>query len=279
MQINGHDMAVCSWSLKITDAAELAGSLRDLRLSHVHLAVGPLLAMSEGERKQYAHVLADADITITSTMIAFPGEDYGTIARIRQTGGFGLDELWSARRDAAIVAGLITREMGVRRLSTHIGFVPHASEDRARYVIFLSRCREVANALGKLDVQLLLETGQEPAALLLEFLRDVARPNLLVNFDPANMILYGAGDPIAAVNTLANHIGHVHIKDATPSKNPGVDWGEEVCVGTGAVPWRTFLRTLKQIGYDGPLAIEREAGSARRGDVAKAIEVLKSSCN
>jgi sugar phosphate isomerase/epimerase len=276
MQINGHDIAVCSWSLKITDAAELAKALRELRISHVHLAVGPLLAVSEGDRKQYAQMLTDAGITITSTMIAFPGEDYSTIARIRQTGGFGADELWNTRRDAAIVAGLITRELGVRRLSTHIGFVPHANEDRTRYDIFLARCREVADALAKLDVQLLLETGQEPAPLLLEFLRDVARPNLLVNFDPANMILYGAGDPIAAVSTFAEHIGHVHIKDAVPSKNPGVDWGEEVCVGKGAVPWPAFLGTLASIGYRGPLALEREVGSARRGDVAKAIEVLKS---
>ena len=44
-----------------------------------------------------------------------------------------------------------------------------------------------------------LETGQESADALLEFIGDVDRENLFVNFDPANMILYGSGEPIEAL--------------------------------------------------------------------------------
>ena len=44
-----------------------------------------------------------------------------------------------------------------------------------------------------------LETGQETADGLLQFIADVGRDNLFVNFDPANMILYGTGEPIEAL--------------------------------------------------------------------------------
>ena len=91
------------------------------------------------------------------------------------------------------------------------------------------------------------------------------------------MILYGAGDPIEAIHTLGRHIQHVHVKDATLSSRPGEEWGEEVPFGTGQVPPRAFLDSLKDVGYTGPLAIEREAGADRMADVRTAIETLKNA--
>ena len=65
--------------------------------------------------------------------------------------------------------------------------------------------------------------------------------NVGINFDPANMILYDAGDPIEAINILGRHIGHVHVKDAVASDQPGVEWGTEVPFGTGQVDVKKFL--------------------------------------
>ena len=98
-----------------------------------------------------------------------------------------------------------------------------------------------------------------------------------VNFDPANMILYGAGDPIEAIGILGRHIGHVHLKDAEMSDNPGTNWGNEVPFGAGQVPPKEFLRALEDADYAGPLIIEREAGSTRMQDIAFAIETLKKA--
>jgi sugar phosphate isomerase/epimerase len=58
-----------------------------------------------------------------------------------------------------------------------------------------------------------LETGQETAEHLLEFLIDVNRSNVGINFDPANMILYGTGDPIEALGILGSRVLSVHAKD------------------------------------------------------------------
>jgi sugar phosphate isomerase/epimerase len=90
------------------------------------------------------------------------------------------------------------------------------------------------------------------------------------------MILYGAGDPAASVRTLGRHIRHVHIKDATASDNPGLDWGKSTAVGAGGVNFVELLAALAEVGYTGPLAIEQE--SSRRGEenVRAAITYLQS---
>ena len=117
-------------------------------------------------------------------------------------------------------------------------------------------------------VGLTLETGQETADDLAKMLTNL--PGVYVNFDPANMILYGKGDPVKAVKTLAPWIRHIHIKDAKYARIPGA-WGEEVEWTKGEVNADAFIAALKEIGYDGCLAVEREAGDDRPGDIARAV--------
>ena len=96
-----------------------------------------------------------------------------------------------------------------------------------------------------------------------------------VNFDPANMILYAMGDPVAAVRVLAPRIAQVHIKDAIATKVAGT-WGSEVRAGTGAVDWNAFLAALGAVAAPVRLVIEREAGEDRVGDIRAAVEMLKA---
>jgi sugar phosphate isomerase/epimerase len=90
-----------------------------------------------------------------------------------------------------------------------------------------------------------------------------------VNFDPANMILYDKGDPIAALRTLSPYLKQCHIKDGIRTKVPG-QWGAEVPAGTGEVNWRAFFATLREIGFEGYCSIEREAGNQRVDDIRTA---------
>ena len=82
--------------------------------------------------------------------------------------------------------------------------------------------------------------------MLIQFLDDVERDNLFVNFDPANMILYGAGEPMPALEQLGSRVHSVHCKDATWSDQPGETWGREVPLGEGDVDFAAFLKTLKK---------------------------------
>jgi sugar phosphate isomerase/epimerase len=123
-----------------------------------------------------------------------------------------------------------------------------------------------------------LETGQEPAAVLKQFLADVGRPNLRINFDPANMILYGTGDPIEALEAVKSRVVSVHCKDGDwPDKSQPGSLGVERALGKGAVGIPRFIAKLKEIGYQGALTIEREVqGDEQRRDIQAAVALLRS---
>jgi sugar phosphate isomerase/epimerase len=273
MNIGGHDIGVCSWSLQPKDAAQLVSQVKGLGLSHVQLALEPLLFLDDKRKHFQLGQIRGAGLTLTAGMISFPGEDYSSIDAIRRTGGYVPDDKWELRRRMSEQAALLGSELGLKSVTTHVGFIPRKGE--AGYDRMLGRVRDVARAFGGRGIELGMETGQEPAAELLEFLTDLDTPNVFVNFDPANMILYGAGDPIDAIRTLGRHIRHVHVKDGTASARPGEQWGEEVAFGTGQVGPLRFLTALDRIGYRGPLVIEREAGNQRAADVRTAIDSLK----
>lgn len=272
MRIRGHEIGVCSWSIRPVDLGDLAGKVRELGLSSVQLSMGALIFLDDNQKHQQLGQLRESGIAVSAGMIDFPGEDYSSIALIRRTGGFAPDESWEVRRRMTIEAGKLAAEMGVGKLSCHIGFVPPSSA--GHYPVMVQRVREAAKELGNLGVELLMETGQEEASELLQFLNDLGMKNVHVNFDPANMILYGAGDPIEAIGTLGRHIQHVHVKDAVLSDAPGMKWGREVVFGQGQVGAERFLGALERIEYRGPLVIEREAGEDWMGDVKEAIGVL-----
>ena len=275
MNIAGHDIGVCSWSLQPKDTAQLVAGVKELGLSHVQLALGPLLMLDDKRKHFKLGQLRSAGIKLTAGMIAFPGEDYSSIDAIRRTGGYVPDDQWELRRRLSEQAAVLGAELGFKAVTTHVGFVP--PKGRPGYDKMLGRVRDVARDFGGHGIELGMETGQESAAELLEFLHDLDTPNVFVNFDPANMILYGAGDPVDAIRTLGRHIRHVHVKDGTASDKPGEAWGEEVAFGTGEVGPKRFLAALDRIDYRGPLAIEREAGNQRMTDVKAAIEALRTA--
>jgi sugar phosphate isomerase/epimerase len=109
-------------------------------------------------------------------------------------------------------------------------------------------------------------------------LHKLNHPNIGVNFDPANMILYDKGDPVQALRILAPWIRQVHLKDARRTQVPGT-WGEEVPMGAGEVDWRAFFATFKQVIFNVYLAIEREQGSQRVQDIRTARAVVEKTFN
>jgi sugar phosphate isomerase/epimerase len=273
MRIGEHDIGVCSWSLRPNDLSDLATLVHRLELDHVQLGLGRLIAMDDAAREGELNTLAESALKLTAGMIGFEGEDYSTIASIRQTGGFVPDESWELRKAVCAQSAALAQQLGLRLLSAHVGFVPPSSNEK--YKSMLERVCTIAEIFAQHELDLLMETGQEEASELLQFLNDLRCRNVFVNFDPANMILYGAGDPVEAVEILGRHIRHVHIKDAIASDQPGMTWGREVPFGTGDVAVDDFVTAVHSVGYTGPLVIEREAGDTRFEDVKFAIETLR----
>src|SRR5262249_24180150 len=141
---------------------------------------------------------------------------------------------------------------------------------------FLDTLGQVSARAAAKGVTVAFETGQETADLLRRTLDDLKCPNLKVNFDPANMLLYDKGDPLRAVELVGPDIRSVHVKDANRTTTPGT-WGEEVPLGEGQVDIRAFVRALQKAGYRGPLCIEREVGNQeeRLRDLAHGVRFLR----
>jgi sugar phosphate isomerase/epimerase len=215
---------------------------------------------------------------MAGAMLGFPGEDYTTPQTIQHTGGFGNPATRGERLERFRWALDRTRALGLTDLMLHAGFLPEPSDpDRKPFLDTLGRVSALAAEKG---VTVAFETGQESADLLRRTLDELKCPNLKVNFDPANMLLYDKGDPLRAAEILAPDIRSVHVKDANRPKTPGV-WGEEVPLGDGQVNIRAFVQTLKKAGYRGPLCIEREVGNQeeRLRDVAHGIRFLRECLN
>lgn len=270
MKCKDWPVGVCSWSLQ-TDVNGVAQAMKDLGLEHVHLGIRP--ALGEEGAECLATIKAQ-DWTITSTMIDFPQEDYSTLDSIKVTGGVVPDDCWEANRQLFVGAAEVTAQLGVKYLSMHAGFIDET--DKAHAAKITQRLKTLADAAADAGVILLFETGQETAEELATFLEKLNHNSVGVNFDPANMILYNKGNPIAAVRRLAPWIRHLHVKDATRTKEPGT-WGAEVPWGDGEVGIAEFVKVLGEIGFEGAMAIEREAGDNRFDDIKVAVERLTAA--
>ena len=272
--IQPYSIGVCSWSLQVKSVPELRAFLDDLGVNVIQIACGDPhhASWSEGDDMPAAALAAGFDIH--AAMIGFPGEDYTSPRTIKETGGFGNPATRAARLETLKWALTRTTALGVDRLMMHGGFIPDPDDEgRNAFLDTLGEAAALAKAQG---ITLGLETGQETADLLRGTLDDLQCDNVKVNFDPANMLLYDMGDPIRAVEILGPDIATVHCKDAFRPKTTG-EWGQEVPLGEGAVNMASFIGKLKQVGYAGPLVIEREVGNQqeRLADCAHGIRVLR----
>jgi sugar phosphate isomerase/epimerase len=259
-------LAVCSWSLQPKDPADLIGQLRQLGMDKIQLALGPLVG--EPAWAGAGAKLSAAGVKVVSGMFGTVGEDYTTLETIRKTGGVVPDATWDENWRNIQRYVQVAAKLKLKLVSFHCGFLPEDAAD-ASYDKLIGRLVKIADVFAREGIGLAMETGQEDADTLKGFLDRLAKPNVGVNFDPANMILYAKGEPVSAVKVLMPYVMQVHIKDATATKVPG-QWGAEVPVGTGEVDWAAFFAALKAGGFGGCMSIEREAGQQRIADITRA---------
>jgi sugar phosphate isomerase/epimerase len=265
-------LAVCSWSLQPASPADLIAKLKQTGIMKVQLALDPLRADPAWANAKQE--LAAGGVTVVSGMMGCEGEDYSTLETIRRTGGVVPDATWPKSWENIQRMAPIARDLGVSLVTLHAGFLPEEPHDPA-YDKLLGRLRQIADLFAGLGLTMSFESGQEDGPTLNAFLNRLDRPNAVVNFDPANIILYDKGDPIDALRVLAPRVRSCHIKDAVRTTVPG-QWGSEVVVGTGQVKWPAFFDVLNAAGFDGWLACEREAAENRVGDIITAAKLVLS---
>ncbi|MGI6300764.1 MAG: sugar phosphate isomerase/epimerase family protein [Verrucomicrobiota bacterium] len=261
------NIGMTSWSPQPKSLIQALDIAQELGMDCIHLGFFDEASLQAETLAAVEDWLEENSVFISATCLAFDGEDYTSLQTIHQTGGYLLDERYPERLDKTKRAAAATQLLGVDILSAHAGFIPESPADPA-YDVMLGRVREVCDVLNEYGLKLGLESGQEKAETLLAFLDALQRDNICVNYDPANMILYGNQEPLDALKLLRDRVEHVHMKDACWTKEPGT-WGVEVPLGQGEADIKQIVAYLAQTNYDGALVIEREAGDDRVGDIAR----------
>ena len=160
-------------------------------------------------------------------------------------------------------------------ITTHVGFIPENPNDPdyktlvATLHYFIQYCRERG-------IYFLFETGQETPVTLLRTIEDIGLDNIGINLDPANLILYGKANPVDALEVIGKYVLGVHAKDGLYPTS-GLHLGKEVPLGAGKVNFPLLISRLKELGYKGPLTIEREiSGEQQIQDILAAKKFLES---
>jgi len=227
--------------------------------------------------REWKAALDQIQFSIVTVFAAYTGEDYTDIPTVQRTVGFIPNETRQQREQRTYEVSDFAAAIGVGSIATHIGFIPE-NQSHPDYIAVSGMVRRIADHAAGHGQTFALETGQEPAHVLRHFLNDVARPNVGINFDPANMILYGTGDPIEVLSLLGPLVLSVHAKDGDwPPPDSPQALGIERPLGQGSVGIPRFVEKLKEVNFRGPLNIEREAENQqeRIADIRNAVPYLK----
>lgn len=274
-------MSLPPWSLGVFTSIDAGLGVhlevaRDLQIPSIQLHTPHGAGRTPEAAEQFLKKLDSYGIELTCVFGGFEGESYADIPTVEKTIGLVPVSTRSARLQEMKEISDFTRLLGCNTIGLHLGVVPHDTQSR-EYSEIIEVTRQLCDHALYNEQNVHLETGQESAEALVQFIGDMKRLNLFINFDPANMILYGMGEPIPALKQVGAFVRSVHCKDATWSDQPGVTWGAEVPLGKGQVDMRAFLMTLKEIGYYGPLTIEREIPQDRerqKSEIQYATELL-----
>ena len=250
--------------------------IKSLGVRSGQLGIGGGIALTPAFTADWKAALAREQFKLTTVVCAYDGESYADIPTVRATVGFIPARTRDERERRTLEVSDFAAALGVPSIACHIGFVPDDRTD-SDYVAVRDVVRRICDRAAANGQIFALETGQEPAEDLLRFLEDTGRGNLKINFDPANMILYGTGDPIAAFEALATHVVSVHAKDGDwPPRDRPDALGTERPLGEGAVGIERFVQTMKVCGYRGTVNVEREIEDQhqRLEDIRKAIQLL-----
>lgn len=218
--------------------------------------------------------MAKYNIEITAAMTLGPGNIEWNFYGGPRTCGLVPLSLRAKRVDALKRASDLAKLCGIGAVHTHCGFIPEDPNDPL-YGQTVKAIHEVSSHCGANGQIFLMETGQESPVTLLRAITDVGLDSTKVNLDVANLILYGKGEPVGALDVIGKHVRGMHAKDGLYPTN-GKELGKEVAIGKGRVDFPNVFRKLKELNYTGPVTIEREIdGPQQSADIQASKKYLE----
>ncbi len=274
--IRDREIGVFFWAEP--DAGATVRAVKGCGVVSGQLGVDGSVVLNDETAARWEEALREEDFHLFTVFAAYEGESYADIPTVQRTVGFIPRETRAARevRTRAVID--FAAALGVKSFGCHVGCIP-ADRNHPDYKDVLELVRRIADYAATFGMTFCLETGQEPAEELLAFFEDAGRSNLKINFDPANMVLYGSGEPVAAFRLLRKHVVSCHGKDGDwpdPSK-PG-SLGTERPLGEGSVDIPQFMAALRETGFTGPVCVESGVhGEEQRWlALARAVRILEA---
>lgn len=164
-------------------------------------------------------------------------------------------------------------DIGVKAVITHCGFIPETPKSQL-YLDTLKAIEEVARHCLDRNLEFWFECGQETPVTLLRTIEDLKLPNLGINFDTANLVLYGKGNPVDAVDVFGKYVRNLHVKDGFYPTD-GYHNGKQAPLGQGCVDIKSVFRKLRNLNFKGELIVEREIkGEEQARDILAALKYI-----
>jgi sugar phosphate isomerase/epimerase len=233
--------------------------VHDLGFPTCQLGIGLL---DESAIRELRAAFAKYAVEVTSAIAGGPGPEVYDFYHGPLTIGLVPREYREARIARIKQVSDIAKKLGIPGVQTHCGFLPE-DPNEPLYTETVNAIRTVAQYCKDNGQTFRCETGQETPITLVRAIKDVGLDNVGVNFDVANLILYGKANPVDAVELLGPYVMGVHAKDGLyPTDTKQL--GREVPIGQGKVNFPVLIELLKKAVYQNPLTIEREISGPKQ---------------
>jgi sugar phosphate isomerase/epimerase len=260
------------------DPAKALDAVKSLGLSLIQVSKLPDRFYTPEGAAEFAGMMNRNGIEAGSVVVVFDGESYKDRESVEKTVGFRPAHLLPQRLAYARKCVDFAAAIGTRIVTFHMGFLPKSPQDPI-YRSMLQAVSDLARYAADKGVTISLETGQETADELALFLEKVTVARIGVNFDTANLVLYGMDSPPRALKRVLDRVTSVHVKDGLPPGDPRL-LGRETRLGEGRADVKECLRMLLDPGFHGPLIIEnyvwRNLGTDPLEELRRAKEFVEN---
>lgn len=249
---------------------------KDLKLDSCQLCIWDTsLFLDDAYAAHVRDVIANADFRITTLWAGWSGPCEWNFTAGPATIGLVPAAYRFQRLQELKNASDFAEKIGVSLVATHVGFLPENPDD-PDFNGTVAALRNLCQYMKAKKQFFLFETGQETPVTMLRTIQAIGTDNIGINFDTANLLLYGKGNALDALDVFGQYVMDTHIKDGFYPTD-GMKLGRQVPVGEGKANVGAVVRKLDEIGYTGTFTIEREiTGEQQTRDIAAARDLLRA---